>query len=1058
MAKTYPQTFTKIYMVTKPDFVVKPDTEYVVIIMRVDGEFRTIACPREIFLETKLGDAIMSEDNTTLTNMGLEDADISGFSEGKISPYIYGLITKSDATSTTWNKVVAAITQNASGVRIASIVQMSRILLPKDIVRMIPLNVLPQQGKSLPEYMSPEASIWAAMVGFVTEVGRLLCELFIALANFLAKFLETIAEWGLKLLGALLQVLDIAKYLFAIALCILSWTLCAKFLLYFLITCGILYILKTMGIETIRSSTISIEIHPDHFTISITSSVLNLTATCGITTTDYYGFPIAAIMIQIAISLIIGQLTIQASLQYKEPLLPMFPPEIHITYSMSKETKLSLPAMREWSYRLSHQEGIVEWFKGFAIKIFAPIFIRSYTAELIKMAAMYLSDAQFGFALAAYTATYLYDIGSFLYDIGEARKTLHLRKASEAIYSLLTIGLPAYIYGVLTIFEAVGVSMGPTVTMLLKDFLPLIVCGVYYFFYMHHVMQYDVTATEYAHVILSLVLSLVVSYLAEYMVEMACPSSKKIAKERAGKEYVVEDFLLFIILSNPLLRLAICLMEVTQKIIDWLANLVRKLNDKVRPLVSGGRRMLGKLWKNRKLLLGIISLTMGIACMMMSATEARSVHDYIREKAEFQPPRIDKNTWSWDTNTHELLFRFDMTELGEKTYSSGGVTISSKIMDFGIIIIERGEGDPGTDVDPYGVDPLTGKDYRIPIDFVGLIGEPATVKEEKQWRGEDRENKEWDVFEGEYSIARTNDRNAYIEGTIKFEDWDPGKYYIIIWSVDEWGNARWICYEVDQDPEVRTNRMATANFPGNWDPVWWDATNYYYTISREIIYTEDPRRPNASVFTPYHVVTGPPPTPGFQLTLPPGKTVEIGGTEVAENDTAWGYFTVRIRQLAEMGTITVGEIRIHMYAEPIFFIRCWLYLDLIITPLLYLANIAARKIVGEAAGEKPVQVAAAGEMRLQPSFVWLLMFLWCSVWIINPPRIPYLALLVYLYLGALWGYAYLLIKWFPITRQQVVRRVVGRGLVFSTLIILFCVWRIYALAGFVVFNIPFIFF
>jgi len=188
--------------------------------------------PKRIFLKTILGDIIMGMKDDELESLGLGDANISGFSEGKISPYVYGLITMSDATSTTWSKVVAAITQNTSGVRIASIVQMSKILLPKDIVRMIPLNVLPQQGKSLPEYMSPEASIWAAMIGSVTEVGRLLCELFMALANFLVKLIETIVEWGLKLLGALLQVLGVAKYLFAMALCVWSWIEAAKLMCF----------------------------------------------------------------------------------------------------------------------------------------------------------------------------------------------------------------------------------------------------------------------------------------------------------------------------------------------------------------------------------------------------------------------------------------------------------------------------------------------------------------------------------------------------------------------------------------------------------------------------------------------------------------------------------------------------------------------------------------------------------------------------------------------------------------------------------------------------------
>ena len=38
-----------------------------------------------------------------LVKFRLRNANISGFSEGKISPNIYGLITKNDATSTTWS-------------------------------------------------------------------------------------------------------------------------------------------------------------------------------------------------------------------------------------------------------------------------------------------------------------------------------------------------------------------------------------------------------------------------------------------------------------------------------------------------------------------------------------------------------------------------------------------------------------------------------------------------------------------------------------------------------------------------------------------------------------------------------------------------------------------------------------------------------------------------------------------------------------------------------------------------------------------------------------------
>ena len=90
-ATPYIQEFTKTYMVTKQGFVARPDTEYVVVALRVDSEFRTIVCPREIFLETRLGDLIMETRKEELGELGLGDANISGFAEGKISLYMYGL-------------------------------------------------------------------------------------------------------------------------------------------------------------------------------------------------------------------------------------------------------------------------------------------------------------------------------------------------------------------------------------------------------------------------------------------------------------------------------------------------------------------------------------------------------------------------------------------------------------------------------------------------------------------------------------------------------------------------------------------------------------------------------------------------------------------------------------------------------------------------------------------------------------------------------------------------------------------------------------------------------
>ena len=142
--------------------------------------------------------------------VGLGKANISGFGRGEISPNIYGLITMNNATTTIWSRVVGAITRNASGTKIANIIETGIGIAPIDVVRMIPLTVVPQ-GETIPKYLSPETPIWAAIMELATEAGRLLCGLFMAAKNFLKKLVEKIAEWGMKLLGTLLGVLGMAK-------------------------------------------------------------------------------------------------------------------------------------------------------------------------------------------------------------------------------------------------------------------------------------------------------------------------------------------------------------------------------------------------------------------------------------------------------------------------------------------------------------------------------------------------------------------------------------------------------------------------------------------------------------------------------------------------------------------------------------------------------------------------------------------------------------------------------------------------------------------------------
>jgi len=622
MAKTYTQTFTKIYMVTKPDFVVKPDTEYVVIIMRVDGEFRTIVCPREIFLETRLGDIIMGMKDDELESLGLGDANISGFSEGRISPYIYGLITMSDATSTTWSKVVAAITQNTSGVRIASIVQMSKILLPKDIVKMIPLNVLPQQGKSLPGYMSPEASIWAAMVGFVTEVGRLLCELFMALANFLAKLIETIAEWGLKLLGALLEALGAAKYLFAMALCVWSWAEAAMFVVDFALLLGV--ILPFVFFDDY------IDVGAGCVTVNISMEYFDFMISVYICSTDYYGFPIATLGIELYFCFSIGGAEGHANISLANPFIPFMAIEQHFDnfLSSTKARKIEVgPGTHHYREMEAHRA--------------------------LHIAEHSIADLISGCIALA--------VGTFIVSISKARI---MRLIGMGIYA---VGLALlYMPQIINVYFA-HVFLEPnyaSANMFLNAFAFLL--------YMWFVLPLLLAGTEVFWV------GLIPSIVA-IIIDIAIIWAELSAEE--GLDQVGLAHIIFAVSGI-----------ITEIIVSYVEIYIHFL------FKSCGVEELEKFAKAKKMnALGYVFIPLiflGIfAFSLWSALEAK----HVEKDAELQPPSITIDSWNFNNTTGELLFDISIEEQGEKTFTSGAGTISSSIMDFGIIIIEKDpNGDFGT--------------------------------------------------------------------------------------------------------------------------------------------------------------------------------------------------------------------------------------------------------------------------------------------------------------------------------------------------------------------------
>ena len=270
---------------------------------------------------------------------------------------------------------------------------------------------------------------------------------------------------------------------------------------------------------------------------------------------------------------------------------------------------------------------------------------------------------------------------------------------------------------------------------------------------------------------------------------------------------------------------------------------------------------------------------------------------------DLEPPQVCPSSWGFDRTTKQLTFRVDIAEVGDRTYSVDGKTVSSHIMDFGIIVVEKNpKGDPGVPVDPRDRDPLSGKNYRFTISFNKLIGTNATIIEEKQWRGENKENKNWDVFEGTYSLVLTDNKDAYVEGTIKFDDWAPGTYYVIVWAVDEWGNARWVCYEVSDDPPTRMLREPESqNERGMTLDPEGDMKYYYYTFRGE-------------VYVPY-TWSGLGYDKGLAFVLPHDAEVRIGTVVIESPNTTWGYFTYRVDELFEYRRMNVGGNTVCMFIE-----------------------------------------------------------------------------------------------------------------------------------------------
>ncbi|MEX0569601.1 MAG: hypothetical protein Q6363_010690, partial [Candidatus Njordarchaeota archaeon] len=131
-------------------------------------------------------------------------------------------------------------------------------------------------------------------------------------------------------------------------------------------------------------------------------------------------------------------------------------------------------------------------------------------------------------------------------------------------------------------------------------------------------------------------------------------------------------------------------------------------------------------------------------------------------------------------------------------------------------------------------------------------------------------------------LVRSDDRHAYVNGTITFSDWEPEKYYVIVWAVDEFGNARVVPYGVDCDSDsgkTSTWKVVSGNIRGYLDPVE-DGENYFYTIG------EEPYVPYIRNWVGYQRCV--------VLYFAPGTYLRLGEETVDGADVCWGYFTFRL--------------------------------------------------------------------------------------------------------------------------------------------------------------------
>ena len=266
--------------------VIGPETDFVIIQAEVGGETRIIVIPSKDFATTKLARAVY--DGSIKNDRYLRDANVSGFSTGKISPHVYGLITVK-LNEEGWNHLLSLLEG------LISIDKGALQVLFEDVVKMFPIDSSGlENGPTIPKQYAPTESLIAKLKNTFEVAARLATGFFIAVVGFVVKLWSYVFEWGLRLLGRLRDVVGAFAEHCKFAIKAIAEIQAAIFRASLIIAKGILSI---FGIDKMLNAKIT----QDSISLDISGAGYSILLSLGIVYSDYYDITVPFINMTIGI-------------------------------------------------------------------------------------------------------------------------------------------------------------------------------------------------------------------------------------------------------------------------------------------------------------------------------------------------------------------------------------------------------------------------------------------------------------------------------------------------------------------------------------------------------------------------------------------------------------------------------------------------------------------------------------------------------------------------------------------------------------------------------------